>query len=63
MNEKKREQEMEVLTVLGPEALEEELEEEEAAKRADAVKIDYDDKGNPISTISDRIDWSVEQEE
>jgi hypothetical protein len=39
MNEKKREQEMEVLTVLGPEALEEELEEEEAAKRADAVKM------------------------
>jgi integrase len=62
MNEKEREREMEVLTVLGPEALEEELEEIQAAKRA-AVKVNYDDKSNPISTISDDIDCCVEEEE
>jgi hypothetical protein len=61
MNEKEREREMEVLTVLGPEALEEELEEEEAAKRAAAVKIYGDDKGNPIPTFNENIDWSVEE--
>ena len=64
MNEKEREREMEVLTVLGPEALEEEFEEEEeAAKRAAAIKIEYDAKGNPISSIHDSIDCSVEEEE
>jgi integrase len=43
--------------------VEDELEEEEAAKRAAAVKIEYDQKGNPISTTHDSIDWSVEEEE
>lgn len=62
MNEKEHEREMEVLTVLGPEALEDEIEEEVAAKRAAAVKIEYDDKGNPISSINDDIDCSVEEE-
>src|SRR5215204_4163242 len=37
-----------------------ELEEEEA-KRAAAVKIEYDDKGNPV-TDNIQDDWSVEQE-
>ena len=43
--------------------LEEEVEEEQAVKRAAAVKVNYDDEGNPISTIHDSIDWSVEEEE
>jgi integrase len=44
--------------------LEDELEEEEAAKKAAAVKIEYDKKGNPISTTThDSIGWSVEEEE
>jgi hypothetical protein len=42
-------------------AAEVELEEEEAAKRAAAVKIEYDDKGNPV-TDNIQDDWSVEQE-
>jgi hypothetical protein len=62
MNEKERAREMEVLTVLGPQALEEEEEEVRAAKRAAAVKVNYDNKGNQISTIHDSIDWSVEEE-
>jgi hypothetical protein len=42
-------------------AAEVELEEEEAVKRAAAVKIEYDDKGNPV-TDNIQDDWSVEQE-
>jgi hypothetical protein len=46
-NEKKRNAEESQL--LWDAAAEVELEEEEAAKRAAAVKIEYDDKGNPVT--------------
>jgi hypothetical protein len=59
MNEKEREREMEVLTVLGPEALEEEEEEEEAAKRVAAVRTD-DPLLNDIDYTSEFLDTSEE---
>ena len=60
-NEKKRNAEESQLLWDAAAAAEVELEEEEATKRAAAVKIEYDDKGNPV-TDNIQDDWSVEQE-